>query len=349
MNNELARVINLAHDLRLTLLRLLLPVCCLLLSACEPSPSGQRVSSPAADATSLITSDDPITPIPTDLPFDADKVALGRALFADRRLSRDDSISCAHCHPLERYGMDGLARSVGIDGREGKMNAPTVFNSRFNFRQFWDGRATSLEEQVDGPLTHPNEMGSNWPEVLAKLNADTGLVTMAKQAFGKTLDADVVRSALAEFQRTLITPDAPFDRYLRGEEQAISDQAREGWRLFRDLGCISCHQGVNIGGNMYSRLGQFDSYFTHREPEQADFGRYNITGEEDDRFRFKVPSLRNVARTAPYFHDGGVATLPEAVERIARSQLGVQLSPAERVLIVEFLESLTAPLPAPAP
>jgi len=321
---------------------LLLPATLLLLAACDRV---EPVTTPVAVASLPLTSDAPITPIPADLPFDGDKAALGRALFSDPRLSRNDTISCAHCHPLDRYGMDGLPRSIGIEGREGTMNAPTVYNSRFNFRQFWDGRAATLEEQVDGPLTHPAEMDAAWPDVLAKLNVDPAIRAQAQRAFGKPLDADSVRGALAEFQRTLITPDAPFDRYLRGEEQALDARALEGWRLFRELGCISCHQGVNIGGNMYSKLGQFDSYFTHRAPEQRDFGRFNLTGLEDDRFKFRVPSLRNVARTAPFFHDGGVATLPEAVERIARSQLGVQLSGAERDLIVAFLESLTGRLP----
>lgn len=331
--------------------RALLPLLCALLVACDrPAPVSTSVTPVAAGDTAAALSDDlPIAPIPTDLELDAAKVALGRALFSDRRLSRDDTISCSHCHPLERYGMDNLPRSFGIEGRQGRMNAPTVYNSGFNFRQFWDGRADSLEAQVDGPLTHPDEMGASWPAVLAKLNADASLSAMAQTAYRKPLDADVVRGALAEFQRSLITPDAPFDRYLRGDTQALDARALEGWRLFRELGCVSCHQGVNIGGNMYSRLGQFDSYFTHRAPEQNDFGRFNLTGKEEDRFKFKVPGLRNVARTAPYFHDGGVATLPEAVVRIARSQLGVQLNDEERDLIVAFLESLTGSLPAPAP
>lgn len=323
------------------LLKLLFLLTLPLIAACDRSPA----VAPANFVVSPVVSAGPITPIPVDLNIPADQVALGKVLFSDPRLSRDNTISCAHCHPLDRYGTDGLPLSFGIDGRVGKLNAPTVYNSAFIFRQFWDGRAASLEEQVDGPLTHPNEMGSAWPEVLSKLNADPSIRNLAQQAFGKALDADGVRSALASFQRSLITPDAPFDRFLRGDEQALDPRAREGWRLFREIGCISCHQGVNVGGNMYSRLGQFDTYFTHREPEQVDFGRFNLTGNEEDRFKFKVPSLRNVAQTAPYFHDGAVVTLPEAVERIARSQLGLKLSPEERDLLVAFLESLTGQLP----
>jgi len=331
--------------------RVLLPIIGALLVACDrPASVAPAVLTTSPVMAPLpVMSDGPISPIPADLRFDAAKVTLGRALFSDPRLSSNNSISCAHCHPLDRYGMDGLSRSLGIEGRQGTMNAPTVYNSGFNFRQFWDGRVATLEEQVDSPLTHPDEMNSAWPDVLSKLNADPAIRDMAQHAFGRQLDADGVRGALAEFQRSLITPDAPFDRYLRGDEQALDPRAREGWRLFRDLGCISCHQGVNIGGNMYSRLGQFDSYFTHRAPEQRDFGRYNITGNEEDMYKFRVPSLRNVARTAPYFHDGGVATLPEAVERIASSQLGVKLSDEERDLIVAFLESLTGRLPDPTP
>lgn len=327
--------------------RVFLPVFCLLLAACDRPPSEAEAGQLALEkiAALPVINDAPISPIPPDQDLDPAAVALGGALFVDVRLSANDTISCAHCHPLDRYGMDGLPRSFGIEGRQGKMNAPTVFNSTFSFRQFWDGRVATLEEQVDGPLTHPDEMGATWPQVLAKLNADAGLRRMAQTAYGRPFDADVVRAALAEFQRSLTTPDAPFDRYLRGDEQALGPAAREGWRLFRELGCISCHQGVNIGGNMYSRLGQFDTYFTHRAPETSDYGRFNLTGKEDDRFKFRVPSLRNVARTAPYFHDGGVATLPEAVERIARSQLGLHLSVDERDHLVAFLESLTGRMP----
>jgi len=324
---------------------LLLPATLLMLAACDRADP----LAPPVVVSPPVISDAPITPIPTDLRLDVDTVALGRVLFSDPRLSRNDTISCAHCHPLDRYGMDGLPRSFGIEGRQGTMNAPTVYNSSFNFRQFWDGRVASLEEQVDSPLTHPAEMDAAWPKVLAKLNADPVIRALAQRAFGKTLDAASVRSALADFQRSLTTPDSPFDLYLRGDDQALSTPAREGWRLFRELGCISCHQGVNVGGNMYSRLGQMEDFFTHRAPEPRDFGRFNLTGKEEDKFRFRVPSLRNVARTAPYFHDGSVATLPEAVERIAFSQLGLQLARDERDRIVAFLESLTAPLPEPTP
>lgn len=315
-----------------------------LLAACDAPPAPSSV----AVAPRPLAGDGAITPIVPADSLDDDKVTLGKALFSDPRLSRNDTISCAHCHPLDRYGTDGLPTSFGIDGRQGTLNAPTVFNSSFNFRQFWDGRAPTLEAQVDGPLTHPDEMDSSWAQALPKLNRDPELLKLAQSAYGKALDADAVRDALATFQRSLTTPDSPFDRYLRGDEKAIDARAREGWRLFRELGCVSCHQGTNIGGNMYSRLGQFDDYFTLRPPKPSDLGRYNVTGREEDRFRFKVPSLRNVAQTAPYFHDGSIATLPEAVERIARSQLGLQLRPGETELIVAFLESLTAPLPESA-
>jgi len=312
-----------------------------LIAACEQKPE----NTPATLVINPVVSEGPITPIPTDSKLDANVVKLGRALFTDPRLSRDNTISCAHCHPLDRYGTDGLPSSVGIEGRVGKLNAPTVYNSAFNFRQFWDGRAGSLEEQVDGPLTHPDEMDTTSLDILKKLYDDPKFRQLAQEAFGQPLDAKLARVALATFQRSLTTPDAPFDRFLRGDESALSPLAHEGWRLFREIGCISCHQGVNVGGNMYSRLGQFDTYFIHREPEIVDFGRYNLTGKEEDRFKFKVPSLRNVAKTPPYFHDGAVTTLPEAVERIARSQLGVRLSTTERDALVAFLESLTGQLP----
>jgi cytochrome c peroxidase len=316
-----------------------------LLGACGRSDSDP----PAAIAFAPLGSEQAVTPIPNDLRFDPNVVGLGRALFTDPRLSRNGTISCSHCHALDRYGVDGLPRSVGIDGRRGSMNAPTVYNSGFNFRQFWDGRAGSLEEQVDGPLGNPAEMDTDWPTVLAKLNGDSSIQSLARRAFGRPLDAAGARSALAEFERSLTTPDAPFDRYLRGDEQAIDARAREGWRLFSELGCVSCHQGVNVGGNMYARIGEFNDRFTRTAKDASHFGRFNVTGREEDRFTFKVPSLRNVARTAPYFHDGSVATLAEAVDRMALSQLGLKLGDKERDLIVAFLESLTGRPPGAAP
>ncbi|OSM01994.1 putative cytochrome c peroxidase [Magnetofaba australis IT-1] len=271
---------------------------------------------------------------------------MGRALFHDPRLSADDSISCAHCHDLANGGVDGQAVSSGIDGRKGKMNAPTVFNSSLNFRQFWDGRAATLEEQINGPITRAVEMGSSWPNVVAKLNGDPQMKRRFEEAFGGPATADRVRRAIADFERSLITLDSPFDRYLQGDQDAISDQAREGYRLFKRYGCAACHQGRLVGGNLYQKLGVAEPFFAVAHVvEHEDFGRYNVTAREQDKHLFKVPSLRNVALTAPYLHDGAVNTLEQMVRLMGRHQLGVEIPRNNVDAIVAFLHTLTGKHP----
>lgn len=292
-----------------------------------------------------------ITPIPAELKLDARKVALGRRLFHDTRLSRDDTVSCASCHLLDKAGMDGLPVAVGIKGQRGPVNTPTVLNSGFNFSQFWDGRASTLEEQVPGPVHNPLEMGTDWKAVIAKLEQDPEYPGAFRGIWPGGITASHIQIAIAEFERALITPDSPFDRYLRGEANALSTEARRGWDLFRNLGCIACHQGVNMGGNMYANLGVMGNFFSDRgRPETvADRGRFNVTGREEDRHVFKVPTLRNVERTAPYFHDGSIATLDQAVETMARYQLGIKLKAGERGDLVAFLGSLNGHLPEAMP
>lgn len=287
----------------------------------------------------------PVQPLPRQVNLDPGKVELGHRLFLDKRLSHDNSIACASCHALERYGMDGRTVSTGIGDHQGFINAPTVYNAGFNFRQFWDGRAATLEEQAGSPITNALEMGSTWPEVLSKLAQDKDIQTLSQKAYGRPLDEQVVRDAIATFERSLITPDSPFDRYLRGEQTALTPQQKDGWKLFRGLGCVSCHQGINLGGNMYSDLGVMNNYFAGRKPSEADWGLYNQTGREEDKFKFKVPGLRNVEMTGPYYHDGNVKTLEAAVSLMAHTQLGVALPQKERDDVVAFLKSLTGKLP----
>lgn len=293
----------------------------------------------------------PITPIPDTLNLDARKVALGRRLFHDPRFSRDNTIACASCHDLQRAGVDARPVSVGVAQQLGTLNVPTVLNSAFNFRQFWDGRAATLEEQVAGPVHDPIEMASSWPEVIAKISRDVNYLRDFKAIWPEGITAANIASALAEFQRSLITPDSPFDRYLKGDTRALGTEARKGWDLFRNLGCIACHQGVNIGGNMFANLGVMGDYFADRGRPlvKSDLGRFNVTGREEDRYRFKVPSLRNVARTAPYFHDGSIADLGQAVDAMARYQLGVELTAEQRRALLAFLVALNGRLPEPAP
>lgn len=269
-------------------------------------------------------------------------VSLGRQLFNDKRLSADNSVACSSCHDLSNGGADSRALSIGVNGVLGEINAPTVFNSVYNFRQFWDGRAASLEEQVDGPINNPIEMGSNWPDVIAKISADKSYTKQFEQYFDGAITAENISLSIAEFERSLVTTNSEFDRYLQGDKSAISDSALAGYQRFKDLGCISCHQGVNVGGNMYQQFGVMGDYFADRgNITKADFGRFNVTGKERDRYRFKVPSLRNIALTAPYFHDGKTDTLEDAIKIMGLYQLGVELNAHEIGQLTDFLRSLT--------
>ena len=288
--------------------------------------------------------DEPITPIPLDLKLDKRKVSLGRRLFHDSKLSHDNKISCAHCHNLSKGGMDGLPRAIGIDGVPGVINTLTVFNSGFNFRLFWDGRSATLEDQLDLLLQRP--MATTWPEVISKLELDAVYRRDFSAIYPQGIQPASIKDAIATFERSLITPNAKFDRYLRGDKQALDRDELAGYELFKSLGCISCHQGMNVGGNMYEKLGLVANYFARNGPaREVDFGRYNLSKTEQHRYEFRVPSLRNVALTAPYFHDGSASTLEKAVATMAKYQLGVVLQDGEIVKLVKFLNTLTGVYP----
>ncbi|MCK5717510.1 MAG: cytochrome-c peroxidase [Thiomargarita sp.] len=285
---------------------------------------------------------EPITPIPLTMDLNPDKVALGQLLFEDKRLSHDNTIACVSCHDLAKGGTDQLSHSIGINDTEGDINAPTVFNSGFNFRQFWNGRAATLEEQVHGPIHHPKEMGSHWIEVINKLKKDQAYLKKFKALYPQGIQIQNIKEAIALYERSLFTPNARFDQYLRGNHKAISSDEKKGYTLFKQYGCIACHQGMNIGGNLYQVFGVLNNYFEQRgNITQADLGRFTVTGKEYDRYRFKVPSLRNVEITAPYFHDGSAKTLKEAVDIMAFHQLGRTIPEHEKQLIVIFLKTLT--------
>ncbi|HXM61103.1 MAG TPA: cytochrome-c peroxidase [Terriglobales bacterium] len=304
-----------------------------------------ETSSTENAASVIVQSNEPIQPIEPLPGLDPRKIELGRKLFHDPQLSHNDQLSCAHCHNLKTGGTDRKARSTGINGAVGVINAPTVLNSGFNFSQFWDGRAATLETQIDGPLQSEIEMGSTWPEVIGKLKRDQEYVQAFKQIYGDEIRNDHVRDAIAEFERSLSTPNSPFDRYLRHEPGALTSREQEGYKLFKSFGCASCHQGVSVGGNMYQKLGVMAPYFADRgNITKADLGRFNVTGDQRDMYMFKVPSLRNVELTAPYFHDGSAATLADAVRLMAKYQLGRHLTDQEVELIVEFLKTLTGEL-----
>jgi cytochrome c peroxidase len=311
---------------RLAILSGLALVCAMMTATCQQRPP---------------LTGEPIDPISAAPNIDPIKVRLGERLFRDARLSHDDKLACSSCHRLERGGDDGQARSVGGDGRPLDFNTPTVFNSALSFRLNWRGNFHTLEEQAEAVLVDPRLMGASWPELLEKLQADQLYGKEFASAYRQPPARPLVLDALAAFERSLVTPNAPFDRFLRGESDAIGAEEKSGYELFKSHGCAACHQGVNVGGNLFQRFGIFRDPFTSGPPNSADLGRFTLTGKEGDRSVFRVPSLRNVAETAPYFHDGRAATLEQAVEVMAKLQLGRVLPPEDIRLIVRFLHALT--------
>ncbi len=306
----------------------------------EPTPATRQ-----APALRVAYTLEPFQPLPGSVVLDAGKVALGKRLFLDARLSADDTISCASCHDLAHGGVDNRHRSIGIHGNVGTINAPTVFNSGFNFVQFWDGRAPTLEAQIDGPVNNPLEMGANWPQVLGKLQTDADYRKQFAKLYPDGLTADNVKDAIATFERSLITPDSRFDRFLRGDSTAMDATEQRGYELFQSYGCSSCHQGINVGGNMYEKMGLMGDYFADRGgATEADNGRYNVNRDDESMHEFKVPSLRNVALTAPYFHDGHAETLEQAVVIMAKYQLGRSMPSDDVHAVVAFLHCLTGEL-----
>ncbi len=286
---------------------------------------------------------EPINPLPAleTLKLDPRKVQLGASLFKDVRFSTDNTLSCHACHDLARGGVDGLQFSIGMRGQVGPINAPTVFNSGLNFKQFWDGRSPTLEDQVDKVIHNAMEMATTWPEILAKLAADAALVQRFKAIYPDGLQKKNIQDAIAVYERSLLTPGR-FDRYLLGDAQAISAEEQQGYRLFKDYGCVACHQGANVGGNMFQKFGALNDYFGKRgNVTETDLGRFNLTRREEDKHVFKVPSLRNVALTAPYFHDGSARTLSQAVDVMFRHQLGRTAPDSDKQLIIKFLGTLT--------
>ncbi|WP_192360626.1 cytochrome-c peroxidase [Mesorhizobium mediterraneum] len=285
---------------------------------------------------------EPIAPITGIGPSDQAKIALGESLFNDVRLSHDDVIACGGCHRLDLSGDDGKARSTTVDGGQLDFNAPTVFSAALNFRLNWRGNFRTVEEQNEAALLDNRLMNTSWEELLPKLRSDPDYSQRFVKVYGGAPGRTDVLDALAIFQRSLITPNARFDRYLKGERDAITADEEHGYQLFKAYGCIACHQGANVGGNLFQKFGIFQDPFAGQKTlTKADLGRFTITGVESDRHFFCVPSLRNVAVTAPYFHDGRTASLADAVKIMARNQLGRELDQRDADLIVKFLGTLT--------
>ena len=296
---------------------------------------------------------EPIIPVASSVEHDAAKAAMGKRLFSDESLSLDGTISCATCHVLENGGADHADERVseGIYGLKGGVNAPTVYNAEYNVLQFWNGRAADLVEQAAGPMTNPVEMGEQTVEqVVERLYADKALVKEFEALYpGEGLSAYTLCHAIAEFERTLITPDSRFDLYLKGDSDALSELEKKGYEEFKENSCAACHFGAAVGGRSFEYLDIYADYFGERSREieynSDDEGLKGFTSKDEDLHKFKVPILRNIALTAPYFHDGSFQTLDEAVRAMARYELGKKLSSAEVDSIVAFLHTLTGQNP----
>jgi cytochrome c peroxidase len=287
----------------------------------------------------------PLQALPAATGVEALKVDLGRRLYYDTHLSANNSTSCNSCHQLAKYGVDpGQAVSRGFDHKPGGRNSPTVYNSGLQFVQFWDGRAASLAAQASGPMMNPVEMGMPGTEaVLAYVHSNVNYVKQLKQAYPdqkNPVTMENVTDAIASFEGRLLTP-ARWDEYLKGNQQALSEDEKEGLRVYLRSGCASCHAGAGLGGNSYAKLGVFENW-----PDlKSDTGRMALTHQERDLMYFKVPLLRNVVQTGPWFHNGNVQTIDEAVRLMGKHQLGLDLTASEVTSIVAFLNSLTGPIP----
>lgn len=288
-------------------------------------------------------------PEPADNPTTAEKVTLGKMLFHDPRLSSSGTVACASCHNTTLGGEDNRSVAVGVKAQTGGRSAPTVWNAAFNKVQFWDGRADSLEAQAAGPVTNPIEMGmKSWDDVVARLKAIPGYQDAFEKAFGKdAISKDTATKAIAAYERTLITPNSAYDKYVKGDNSALTAQQIRGLNKVTELGCTSCHSGPAFNGpGVFQKFPvSANGYFEAQYHFSADTGLAEVTKKEADKHLWKVPTLRNIALTAPYFHNGSVKTLDKAVSLMAKLQLNKDLSEAEVADIVAFLNALTGEFP----
>lgn len=296
-----------------------------------------------AMAMAMTPNNEPIQPILPAQITDPAKVELGKQLFFDPRLSRSGFISCNSCHNLSMGGSDNLQTSIGHNWQQGPINSPTVLNSSLNVAQFWDGRAADLKEQAAGPIANPGEMAFTHTLAVDTLRSIPQYSEAFARVYGvQQITIDEVTDAIAEFEETLVTPFSRFDRWLLGDTQAMTEDELRGYQLFKDTGCVACHNGPAAGGNSFQKMGLVSAYETANPAE----GVAGLTGQDADRFKFKVPTLRNVELTYPYFHDGAYWTLEEAVDVMARLQLGRQLGDEDIASITAFLKTLTGQQPS---
>lgn len=308
----------------------------LAISACFALGGGIALVQAAAPAN------EPIQPIKAAKVKNPAMAELGKKLYFDVRLSRSGFISCNSCHNLSMGGTDNLKTSIGHNWQKGPINSPTVLNSSLNLAQFWDGRAKDLKEQAGGPIANPGEMAFTHELAVDVLASIPQYVTEFKQVFGDgKVNIDRVTQSIAAFEDTLVTPDSRFDQWLKGNKKALSAQELRGYQTFKTAGCVACHNGPAVGGNSFQKMGLVKPYITTNTAE----GRVAVTGKDADRMNFKVPTLRNVALTYPYFHDGEAATLRQAVDTMGKLQLGREFSKQELDDVVSFLHTLTGKQP----
>ena len=290
----------------------------------------------------MAQSSEPIQPIQAAKVTEPAKVELGKKLFFDPRLSKSGFISCNSCHNLGMGGSDNLKSSIGDKWQKGPINSPTVLNSRNNLAQFWDGRAKDLKAQAGGPIANPGEMALTHELAVDMLRSIPQYVSEFKTVFGSDkLTIDEVTTAIAAFEDTLVTPNSRFDQWLKGNKKALKPDELAGYKLFKDSGCVACHNGPNVGGTSFQKMGVVEPFKTTSTAE----GRSAVTGKDADRLNFKVPTLRNVELTYPYFHDGSADTLAQAVTTMGRLQLGRTFTDTETTQIVAFLKTLTGDQP----
>ncbi len=312
----------------------------LALVACSSEPRHEREREPSNGL--LAEDDEPISPLPLEREAEPVRAALGEALFREPALSGDGKVACADCHFSDRALTDGKRVPKVADRPEGATNAPTLFNVRYLYRLTWAAKFETLETHLDGLIKNPSVMAGTWDKAADHLRRQNGWSERFAAAYSDGLTPANVRASLLEYERSLVSPSSAFDRWLRGDEEAINQRAKDGYALFKTYGCISCHQGMMVGGNLLQRFGVMRDYFADRGGVTAgDLGRFNVTQREEDRHVFRVPSLRNVAKTAPYFHDGSATTLPQAIKVMGRYQLGRDLSAEDVDSIEAFLEALT--------
>lgn len=296
----------------------------------------------ATPAVAQKRADEPVQTIPAVRNIDPAMVELGKKLYFDPRLSKSGFISCNSCHNLSMGGTDNLKTSIGHNWQQGPINSPTVLNSSLNLAQFWDGRAADLKAQAGGPIANPGEMAFTHALAIDTLKSIPGYVNEFKSVFKHDkLTIDEVTTAIAAFEETLVTPNSRFDRWLDGDNKALNSTELEGYKLFKESGCVACHNGPNLGGNSFQKMGVVNAYTTASTAQ----GRMEVTGKDADRLNFKVPTLRNVEMTYPYFHDGEAPTLTVAVDLMGRLQLGREFTKDENAKIVAFLKTLTGQQP----